>query len=273
MRLCDDWCSVDDVIGEAGPCCGDDPPDVEKVVSAIVLASSVLWGLTGERFGGLCEQTVRPCARNEQGAAAWPRLPSAYPPDAQSWVWDPTWNICSCQRGRSCGCNRLSEITLGAYPIDDILWVMVDGAELDPSAYRLDERRWLVRTDGEAWPCCQNLAAPLTEPDTFGVRFTWGEPVPEGGIVAAAIYACQIARSWCGQECELPSRVASITRQGVTATFASQGQLSRGGYTGVEVVDTWIRAVNGGDRPPFPMQIVSPDIPRRLRSASDGAGS
>jgi hypothetical protein len=242
---------------------------------AIILSSSILWGLTGERFGGLCEQTVRPCSRYENGGPAWPRMASSYPPDLQGWAWNSSWGVCSCQRGRACGCSRLSEITLGAYPVEEILSVTIDGVEVDPSAYRLDERRWLARVDGDVWPCCQDLAAPLTAEDTFGVRFSWGEPIPEGGVVAAAVFACQLARSWCGQECELPSRVSSITRQGVTASFNSQGQLARGGYTGVEVVDAWIRAINGGDRPPTPMQIVSPDIGRRLRSASDNdpAGS
>ena len=264
--LCEDWCTVADVVGSddsgspCGPCApadGQPPLDEAQVADAIALASEILYAFTSEQFGGACEQTIRPCARRR----CW---------SGRRRVWDqPTGSVyngasCSCSSDAPCGCSRLHRIELPGWPVVAVLEVLVDGVALDPSAYRVDEDRWLVRLDGDGWPTCQDLELPATEPDTFAVRFTAGEAVPPGGVTAAARYACEIVRSWCGQECELPGRVTAITRQGVTYSFESASALIAEGRTGIGVVDAWIRAVNGGDgQLQAPALIASPDDYRR----------
>lgn len=261
--LCEDWCTVTDVVGTGdsaaacGPCSpvGDETPIAESTVAdAIALATEVLYGLTGEQFGGLCEQTVRPCSRRRCWGPA--RRRNWFQPNGSVY----NGHDCACPDDRPCGCRRLPRIELPGWPVSSVLEVRIDGAVLDESEYRVDEERWLTRLDGQGWPVCQNLLLAATEDDTFQVRFTSGVEVPPGGRVAAAKYACELARSWCGQECELPSRVSSITRQGVTYSFESAGSLALEGRTGVSSVDTWLVAVNGGDgQLQAPALIASPD--------------
>lgn len=259
--LCEDWCTVEDVIGtgdsggSCGPCSlrdGEAPIDEAMVADAIALATEVVYGLTGEQFGGECQQTVRPCARRRctRGARR---------------VWEQpygsVYNGADCACGdRPCGCRRLPRIELPGWPVAAVLEVLVDGEVLDASAYRLDEERWLTRLDGDGWPACQDLLLAATEPDTFQVTFTSGEEPPAGGRAAVAKYACELARSWCGLDCELPTKVTGITRQGVSYTLASSADLVALGSTGLDVVDLWIRSVNGGDgQLQAPALIASPD--------------
>lgn len=265
--LCEDWCTVEDVIGVSdsgsatcGPCApkeGDPPLDEALIADAISLASEVLYGLTGEQFGGLCEQTFRPCARRRCWAG-------------RRRVWNqPTGSAfngasCACPLERPCGCARLHRVELPAWPVAAVLQVLVDGVELDPSAYRVDEERWLVRLDGDGWPVCQDLEAAGDQPDTFQVTVTAGVERPPGGRIAAAKYACELARSWCGQECDLPGRVTAVTRQGVTYSFDSSARLVAEGRVGLASVDAWVRSVNGGDgQLQAPALIASPDDYRR----------
>lgn len=261
--LCEDWCTVADVIGDGGsggtcaPCApsGDDPVfDEDTVAEAIALASEVLYGLTGEQFGGLCTQEIRPCARRRCTTSG--RRHTWTQPHGSAW----NGATCACGDDRPCGCRRLPRVELPAWPVVAIVQVVLDGVVLDPAEYRLDESRWLTRLDGQGWPACQDLLLASTEVDTFSVTFLAGAEVPPGGRVVAARYACEIARSWCGQECELPTRVTSITRQGVAYTFDSAADLTSDGRTGIATVDLWVRSVNGGDgQLQTPALIASPD--------------
>lgn len=265
--LCEDWCTVEDVIGTGdsggdvcGPCTpvGDAPAlDEATVAAAISLASEVLYGLTGEQFGGLCEQTFRPCARRR----CWAGRRRVWNQPAGSAFNGAS---CACPLERPCGCARLHRVELPAWPVAAVLQVLVDGVELDPSAYRVDEERWLVRLDGDGWPVCQDLEAAADQPDTFQVVVAAGVERPPGGRIAAAKYACELARSWCGQECDLPGRVTAVTRQGVTYSFDSSARLVAEGRVGLASVDAWVRSVNGGDgQLQAPALIASPDDYRR----------
>lgn len=257
MALCEDWCDPADV-AECAP-----DVDAALVADAVTLASEVLYHATGARFGGLCEAVVRPCARRT--ASPWPRR-------LDGWEWHRSWGTCTCNADpAACSCQTLPQIGLGLYPVREIVEVVIGGAVLDPSAYRLDEQRWLVRVDGYPWPCCQDLTLAITEPDTWAVRFVHGTPVPAGGEVAAKRYACELAKGFGGLECELPSRVSSLTRQGVTVGFTDPATLLDSGATGIAAVDAWVRAVNGGHRRAhLPATISSPDVGRRVRRVSDG---
>jgi len=68
-----------------------------------------------------------------------------------------------------CSCSRLCEAILPG-PVGGIVEVLLDGVALPPTAYRVDNGNRLVRTDGDCWPACQDMAAPPTfqyEPLTF----------------------------------------------------------------------------------------------------------
>ncbi|MBK9181476.1 MAG: hypothetical protein IPM45_18345 [Acidimicrobiales bacterium] len=92
----------------------------------------------------------------------------------------------------------------------DVVEVVVDGATLDDSLYRLDDRRWLVRLedpDGSrpGWPASQDLTLPASEPGTWEVTFTWGVRPPAAGVLAAVALAGELAR-------DAPAGTAPSTR-------------------------------------------------------------
>ena len=85
----------------------------------------------------------------------------------------------------------------------------------------------------------------LADQGTWSVRYNYGKPVTDGGRVAAAIFACQIALNRCGGSgCILPQRVKDITRQGVTMLFADPLTFLADFLTGIYEVDMWLTSVN-----------------------------
>lgn len=271
MSLCADWTTGAQVRALGGP--DLDVKITEEVADlAATFASSVLYELTGHRWNGLCTQTVRPCARRRgyQGPA-WPATvtPPAWaigaelPGPISWWTWRDGWGECGCDLGpgpSGCTCRPQSRVPLGAYPVQSITSVKLDGATLVPGVdYRLVDKQLLERAPGLWWPVCQDLFAEATEPDTFEVVFEYGQEPPTAGATCASIYGLEVAQGLAGLECNLPSRVSSILRQGTTVSFVDPTTLAQNGLTGVPLVDTWIQAVNGGKRPHRPAAIASPD--------------
>jgi hypothetical protein len=165
------WASIDDV-RMCAPCASAD--DALLSVSLDV-ASDLLFTLSGSRWRGVAQSTVRPCCQNEMRGAY--RLASDL-----SVVVGP---ISLDQTSYGCGCRN--QVILGASPIVDIIEVLVDAQVVPESAYRVDDFRYLIRTDGQGWPCCQDWDAdPETDRDTFQVTFRHGSAPPEAGRRAAA---------------------------------------------------------------------------------------
>lgn len=175
----------------------------EPQLEIIELAKSMLWRATGQVYGP-CPISVLPCV----GDAA-----------------------CGCGRDlRSCGCRRIPEIKLPG-PIWSVQSVTVDGDLLDPTAYRVDDYHWLVRTDGGSWPTMTDQL----DPNSFRVDYSLGMPPPSGAGLMAGILACEWAKAACDDDtCRLPWRIRRLARAGVTVEWAP-GQ----GF-GLEDVDTWV---------------------------------
>src|SRR5690606_40707127 len=69
--------------------------------------------------------------------------------------------------------------------------------------------------------------------------------VPEAGVLAAEVLACELAKSWAGTgSCRLPKRVQNIVREGVTMTVMDQFEFLDDGMFGVYEVDTFIATFN-----------------------------
>jgi hypothetical protein len=214
--------------------------------SAVSLASTLLWGLSGRQFG-LCEATLRPCRR--ECYEAWPTQSYAAPwsvfGGAASFGWDAgfwfPWNCGSC-RG-DCSCGEVPEVLLPAR-VNSVVQVKVDGAPLATGSYRLDNNRIVVRTDGQRWPRCNNLVLDDTQPGTWSITAQWGIPVPASAGVAVGQMACEIARAMTGQDCQLPANVTQLVRQGITITMPNIQDLLAEGRTGLNLVDMFLTAVN-----------------------------
>jgi hypothetical protein len=217
---------------------GDYPAAVRDYAQRFAIY--VLWAATGRRFG-LCAETVRPCETPN------PVLYRTYPVGANG-VEPYTLStapgggvVLGYLGGAPCAGCSAPEIPLPP-PAVSVTSVTVDGVALDPAAYRLDQDK-LVRMDGEGWPT-QNLALPIGDPGTWSVTYVRGVPVPAVLNDAAGRYACEVAKSNAGGNCQLPSRIASISRQGVDVQFVAAEDYLDKGRTGYAEVDQLIAAFN-----------------------------
>jgi hypothetical protein len=174
--------------------------------------------------------------------------------------------------GDSCGCGSESYVRLAGYPVQRIIEVKIGGEILDPSEYRLDERRNLIRladtsttppTD-RLWPVCQDLTLDDTEPGTFSIVYEWGMAPPELGKQAAAQLAVELWRAAPGNQgdCRLPNKVTQIVRQGITMDrVVGMADMLRSGATGLQLVDAFIALVNP-QKARMRSAVFTPDVPR-----------
>lgn len=237
---------------------GCEPPTAtpEQMLAATGAAQSLLWHLSGSRFGS--------CVAVENY-----RVPSSsgcgvpYKDDRGFWHNGG---------GRGGVCCRL---LLHNRPVQRVVGVSVDGRVLDPSEYRL-EGGWLQRL-GACWPTVADC-----DPPVIRVEYVWGVPVtgpvfddseppvlverpaPYWGAVSLAMgeLVVEFLHGMCGDPCKLPSRVASITRQGITVNFLTPEQWFELGLVGLPMTDSFLRAVNPNGRRAR-SRVYSPDLARR----------
>lgn len=78
------------------------------------------------------------------------------------------------------------------------------------------------------------------------VVFSVESTLPPGARRVAKKYAIELAKSGAGQPCELPQRMSTVTRQGVSWTIMNPGDHLTNGLTGVDTVDGWIATARRG---------------------------
>lgn len=148
-----------------------------------------------------------------------------------------------------------------------ITQVKIDGVVVNPARYRVDDYRWLVyvpespTAERQAWPCCQDLSAPDTAEDTWVISYAHGTAPPRGGVRSAMELGCQLATAWTpavAGTCQLPKRVTTLARQGVTMAVLDPMTLYKDGLTGLSGVDLWVASANRG-RANRPATVWSPN--------------
>lgn len=260
-----DLCCLEATGSFPDPCLtGGQPLPPNAVENALQGASEMLWAATGRRFG-LCEATIRPC-RQSTSPCDMPLV--EIQPGSFSWgfrqPWLPVlsgglWTNISCGAcGPTCGCTSMCVISL-PFPTNSVSEVKVDGVVLDSSEYMLSDRSKLVRLGGECWPTCQDLTLDDDQEGTFSVTLTYGIEPPSLLVQATAELACQFLKACVGAPCQLPQRISSISRQGVTMGFLDSMDYLSQGKTGIYVVDLAIATLNphGLTRRPG---VYSPDV-------------
>lgn len=232
QSVCAPWATIADVCSP----CDDYEFDVALLEDKLAIASDLLYDLSDRRWAGECEETVRPV-------------------------------VGRCRTRDACRCGDVAGIRLGGSPLVEITTVKIDGVELDPSEYRIDEHAELVRlADGDGvrrgWPSCQNMYLADTEVGTFSVTYVYGIAPPPGGVAAAAALGCQLAMA-CQPEtlgaCRLTDRAISVTRQGVTKALRDPSQMFPDGLTGLNEVDLWLSSIRYGKRH-RPATVVVPEL-------------
>lgn len=263
--VCDPW--------PLEPTCCDLPDGTDEALIERWhrIASITLWRLSGRRWGPSCPVTVRPCGRTcVEDLTRWttvgPQTGSRVPYIGADGAWR---NAALCGCPSHCSCSELCEVRLDG-PVHDIVEVLVDGEVLVPEAYRVDVPNVLVRTDGECWPACQDMAAPCGEPGTVCVTYRIGLTLDEAAIAAVSELTCELLKACLpGQQCKLPGNTTRLARQGSTMAYR-QGVTVEGfdptvvfaeGRTGLPAVDMWIATMNPY-RQPYASRAYSPDLRR-----------
>jgi len=196
--------------------------------AGIEIATSVLYELTGRRWSGTETSVLRPSAEDTSTKFLVPD-------------WVEGWGEFD---GSLEPCAPTNRLEIGVFPVAEILSVKVDGVVVPPSVYQLQERKYLVRVDGNDWPCTQDLSLPDSAADTFSVTVSHGIAPPDAGRYCCAVYAVELAKSFCNLDCALPQRTQYATRQGVSTILSDPLNVIFRGMVGLPTVDSWVRAVN-----------------------------
>lgn len=250
-------------------CCpAADTATPERILKARNVATQILWALSGRRYGPMCPVTVRPCKKTCAedagilGAYAATGVGYGQSPYIPYKGVDGLWrnaSLCGCTG--DCSCSELCEIYLPG-PIYDIVEVNEGGVILPAGAYRVDNGNTLVRTDGNCWPDCQDMAEPPGAANTLAVTYRVGIPLDALALDAMDAMTCHLLNQCTGAgacSCKLPSNVTRQTRQGVEQTFADPTEMLAGGLTGIAAVDRWLLVVNPY-RQYTPSRVYSPDF-------------
>lgn len=263
--LCSPWVSASAVKGWPTDICGEDEKEL-----LVLAASELVYARSGQQWPGVCEAMVRPCGIStiefpsgvwaSAGLDRWAGL---------GWPW--AWSGC-CGEGRGCLCSRFRRLDLPGGRVLSIDEITIDGMPLDPADYRVDPPRTLVRLDGHAWPCSQNLNADPGDPHTFTVAYTYGAEPPKAGELAVIALALELAKAHVGDPtCQLPARVTEVSRQSTTVAIESITSLLSEGLTGVPAVDLFVASVNPS-RAIRSGRVRNPDRPTRV-TVNDLGGS
>lgn len=249
---CTDWCGTQDVVA----CFPETTGGGGCLISAVQMASEVLYELSGRQFPGWCQSVIRPCQNS--GCFGGPLGQQFL--DRGHVVWSGSgWRG---YQDEPCACGQWIQKVLLPGVAQEVVEVLIGGQTVDPSSYRLDPDSQLIRTDGNAWPICQNMALAGDQPGTFQITYAHGYQPPEVGKRAAAQLAREFWLACSGQACSLPSGVVEIVRQGIRITRAAS--LFKDGATGLAMVDTFIAAY--GNKPSG--FVMSPDtFPTDRRTA------
>lgn len=229
---CEPWATWDEVEGCVSGAALESFQSLDSAQreSALDQASGVLYDLTGRVYTGLCQTTRSLCLSHLVCLGC-----------GTSWGWP--WPSGGCGR---CEPLPMRGVDLGTgQPVWGAWDVIVDGTTLDPSAYTVVDRRYLVRVDGDPWP----LTTDFADANTFRASWAFGRAVPAPLRAAAASFAAEIGKACAGQACQIPQRVTTIQREGITYTILDSLKMIQEGRTGIPLVDLAVVADRIGRRP------------------------
>lgn len=227
----------------------------EYAEEAVQTASYLLWAMSGRKFTGTTTVTERyVCAKRAY------RLGASAKNYGAVLVGGDVFNIPINDFDNYAelvadGLSPESRIRLRGRNVRQIHTVRNrEGQILDPSSYYLVDHSVLQATAGVPWTPCN-----------VEVTYTYGSPVPAAGKMAARTLAIEFAKLWSGDDdCMLPQRVTSISRQGVSYTLLDSQDFIQELRTGVYAVDLFLKSVNP-DGARRKSKVFSPDTPRARR--------
>lgn len=219
-------------------------PDVKGIHADIAMdiidsATQVLYGLSGRKYRG--RRVVQELYGCDSGGR------------------------CNFGMGHAMGYshNRRSHdgvIQLRGRPVQRVLQVSLDttGAIIPPHLWRLVDGRYIEPTRNGGWSPCQSVR----------VTYAYGAEPTRLAKQAALGLAGNLALMQQGSDaCQLPARVTSVSRQGLSFSVLDPQDFLKDGRTGVYEVDLFLKTVNP-DHARMRPRVVTPDGPRARSVAS-----
>lgn len=228
------WASVDDIVPPPG--LSDD-----DVLEALEIASTTLWNLTGRLYSP--EQRV---VEGYDTQHVLNRRSEVYPLYSDGAVY----NITGCESCVCTNCGVTHRTRLRGYPVKGVHAVWIDDVLLNPADVVILDNAVLGLFTTRA--CCARCIV---------VDYTYGTGIPPGGRRAAIKMANEFLSSWAGQDCALPERVTSVSRQGLSWGLLDPQDFLESGRTGLYEVDLLLRTLNPAKALRRP-RVFSPDLPR-----------
>ena len=232
-----------------------DYAQTEFALEACETASYLMWTMSGRKFSGETTVTERyTCTLRNNRLGPSNKTTSAvlFGGDAYNI---PSGDYAEYSELTADGMSPESRIKLRGRPVTKIHSIRNKlGLILDPSQYYLVDHSTIHIVAGTPWTPCN------TE-----VTYSYGSPPPMAGRMAARILALEFAKLWAGDdECALPQRITSVSRQGVSYTILDQQDFIQELRTGLYAVDLFIKSVNP-DGARAKAKVFSPDMPRARR--------
>lgn len=227
----------------------------EFAYEAAKAASNILWALSGRKYSGITTVTERyVCA-----TLSYRYGPSVRNNKAELVLGDvyniPYSDMDSYTAVTTDGLSPQSRIRLRGRPVTKIHTIRNrSGAIVDPSSYYLVDHSTIQATAGSRWTPCD-----------IEVTYTYGIEPPTMGKMAARTLAMEFAKLWAGDDdCILPQRVTSVSRQGVSYTILDSQDFIDDMRTGIYAVDLFLKSVNP-DKARAKARVFTPDVPRGRR--------
>lgn len=206
--------------------------------TAIQLAASIMWALSGRQFG-IYDTVIRPCIETRFRRHGHTRTGVAS--YLVSWETDGWHNwSCGCSGG-GCRYSGPRAVHLPG-PVVAVIKVTVADTVLGPAEYSA-ENNTLYRTGQYArWPR-QDLSRPLGSPNTWSVEYLRGTPIPNGVDRLTGALAAEFLNACRGEKCRLPRSLSQLTRNGLSFQVDANA-IFNAGRTGLTEVDQWLASVN-----------------------------
>ena len=229
--------------------------DTEFAYEAAKAASYLMWSLSGRKYSGTTTVTERyVCA-----TLSYRYGPSVRNTRAELVLGDiynmPYSDMDSYTAVTTDGLSPQSRLRLRGRPVTKIHTIRNrSGAVVDPSSYYLVDHSTIQAVSGAMWTPCD-----------IEVTYTYGTEPPALGQLAARTLAFEFCKLWNNDDdCMLPQRVTSVSRQGVSYTILDSQEFIDDLRTGLYVVDMFLKSVNP-DKARAKARVFTPDVPRGRR--------
>ncbi len=224
----------------------------EYTEEAAQVASNLLWAMSGRKYTGetiVTERYTCTLRNNRMGPSDRTNSPVLFGGDVYNI---PSGDYDEYSELVSDGLSPDARIKLRGRPVSRVITVRnKTGQILDPSSYYLVDHSTLHIRAGTPWTPCN-----------VEITYAYGIPVPTAGKMAARKLAIELARLWAGDEmCELPQRVTSVSRQGVSYTILDNQEFIDELRTGLYEIDLFLKVVNP-DNARRKSKVFSVDTPR-----------